>query len=75
MIKKWIVFSGQMSIHNTSVPSHQLYNYIISHNEMYGMKVFRMNSPISAEDDIELVLNPNFFAFAFIRKLMIFFVV
>jgi hypothetical protein len=27
---------------------------------MYGMKVFRMNSPISAEDDIELVLNPNF---------------
>lgn len=38
----WYFFLGTIIISDISMAGSQLYNYIISHNKLYGMSVLRM---------------------------------
>ncbi|EEC00736.1 hypothetical protein IscW_ISCW001449 [Ixodes scapularis] len=50
-----LIHAGSVVIPSLNVAPNQLYNYIIGHNKLYGMKVIRM-VPVVCDDSTDLSL-------------------
>ncbi|GFR12271.1 KICSTOR complex protein SZT2 [Trichonephila clavata] len=48
-----LVFSGTLTVSDINMSGDQLYNYIISHNKLYGMTVLRM-VPIISDSNLSI---------------------
>ncbi|XP_018404829.1 PREDICTED: protein SZT2-like [Cyphomyrmex costatus] len=51
-----LIYSDVITIRDITIPAHTLYSYLLSHEKIYGMRVFVMSGELQESHDNEYVL-------------------
>ncbi|XP_011685281.1 PREDICTED: protein SZT2-like isoform X1 [Wasmannia auropunctata] len=51
-----LIYSDVITIHDIAIPARTLYSYLLSHEKVYGMRVFVMSGELQESHDNEYVL-------------------